>query len=519
MFVYYYNNINAALLKPPPLKVFKYCLLTALRGSYIVLIPNIRDISRPHKDTIKFRFAGFNRKHYFCNLKDPCQQEHMKLKLHNILKIENADIEIGGLTVLTGENNSGKSTVGKILFSILKAANNVKQVDRMKTVSLVRSELVSLKRMFHRSENVHILNDTQELGIGLVDKTIAIDDLRHALETEAERTNFSTRSDMMMQIRLARIGLLIKKLDNPEIAVKDEFETIAKSEFMEPLNTYGSSESTILFHDDTTDAEGSDIVININNGKTDNVRLHGNSSVEDITYIESPLYLHILNTLRLSSPIPTASLRGIPTAFRKENIPYHLADMAEKLLSGPDDIFGLYENELFGTDYRDQLNEINAIIGGEFVLNNKTKQLSFNQDDHAVPPVSVASGIKSFGVLQRLIQTDSISTFKMLIWDEPEIHLHPQWQIAFCKLIIELVAKGIPIVVSSHSPYFVQALRYFASAKGIEKDVRYYLAEESCETKLVTLKEVTDDLNRVFTLLAAPLRDIMNVDAVRNSMK
>ena len=42
----------------------------------------------------------------------------MKLKLHNILKIEDADIEIGGLTVLTGENNSGKSTVGKILFSI-----------------------------------------------------------------------------------------------------------------------------------------------------------------------------------------------------------------------------------------------------------------------------------------------------------------------------------------------------------------------------------------------------------------
>ena len=83
----------------------------------------------------------------------------------------------------------------------------------------------------------------------------------------------------------------------------------------------------------------------------------------------------------------------------------------------------------------------------------------------------------------------------MLIWDEPEIHLHPEWQIVFCKLIIELVAKGIPIVVSSHSPYFVQALRYFASAKGIEKDVKYYMAEESNETKLSTVKEVTNDLN------------------------
>lgn len=152
-------------------------------------------------------------------------------------------------------------------------------------------------------------------------------------------------------------------------------------------------------------------------------------------------------------------------------------------------------------------------------LTIRQNQLSFNQNGHVVPPISVASGIKSFGVLQRLIQTDSVSTFKMLIWDEPEIHLHPEWQIVFCKLIIDLVAKGIPIVISSHSPYFVQALRYFASAKGIEKDVKYYMAEESNETMLSTVKDVTNDLNRVFTLLAAPLRGIMNVDAVRNSMK
>jgi hypothetical protein len=443
----------------------------------------------------------------------------MKLKLHNILKIENADIEIGGLTVLTGENNSGKSTVGKILFSILKAANNIRQVDRMKTASFIKTELVFLKRMFHRTENVSILDDIQNLSLNLADKMIAVEDIRQVLESEAEKIGFSSRMIAMMRTRMARIEQYVIKLGNPEIAVRDEFEVIAKSEFMEPLNSYGSKNSQILFHDDTTDADGSDIEIGICDGKVNNVRLWGNSSLEDITYIESPLYLHILNILRLSSPIPTASLRGIFSLLGKENIPYHLADMAEKLLSGSDDLIGLFNQEYYGEDYRDQLEEINSVIGGEFVLNNKTKQLSFNQNGHVVPPISVASGIKSFGVLQRLIQTDSVSTFKMLIWDEPEIHLHPEWQIVFCKLIIDLVAKGIPIVISSHSPYFVQALRYFASAKGIEKDVKYYMAEESNETMLSTVKDVTNDLNRVFTLLAAPLRGIMNVDAVRNSMK
>lgn len=445
----------------------------------------------------------------------------MKLKLHNILKIEDADIEIGGLTVLTGENNSGKSTVGKILFSILKAVNNVRQVDKMKTISLIRTELISLKRMFHRSEDTSILDDIQNLSLNIVDKLIDVNNLRQNLEIEAEKRNFSSRMVAMIRTRLYRIEALIVKLDNPEVAVKDEFESIAKSEFMETLNSYRSMNSTILFHDDTTDADadGSDIEINLHDGKVDYVRLLGNSSLEDATYIESPLYLHILNTLRLTSSIPTSSLRGLPSYLRKENIPYHLADMADKILSSSDELSDLFNHDLFGMDYSSQLAEINSVIGGKFILNNKTKQLSFNENGHVVPPISVASGIKSFGVLQRLIQTGNISTFKMLIWDEPEIHLHPEWQIVFCKLIIELVAKGIPIVVSSHSPYFVQALRYFASAKGIEKDVKYYMAEESSETRLSTVNEVTNDLNRVFTLLAAPLREIMNVDDVRNSMK
>ena len=389
----------------------------------------------------------------------------------------------------------------------------------MKTVSIIRRELLSLKKMFHSSENISFLEDIQILSLNLIDRGISVDEMRQILEIEAEKRDFSSRSVAIMQNRLTRIDKLIIKLDNPEIAVKDEFEAIAKSEFMEPLNSFGSKDSYILFHDETTDADGSDIELVINDGKVDKIRLWGNSSVEDITYIESPIYLHILNTLRLSSPIPTTSLRGIPSSLRRDNIPYHLADMAEKMLSSAEDLTGLFSQEIYGEDYRNQLDEISSVTGGEFVLNDKAKQLAFKQNGNVVPPISVASGIKSFGVLQRLLQTDSISTFKMLIWDEPEIHLHPEWQVIFCRLIVQLVAKGTPIVVSSHSPYFVQALRYFASAYGIEKDVKYYMAEESNETTLSTVKEVTNDLNRIFTRLAAPLRDIMNVDAVRNSMK
>lgn len=37
----------------------------------------------------------------------------MKITIENIMKIEHSDILLDGITVIAGENNTGKSTVGK----------------------------------------------------------------------------------------------------------------------------------------------------------------------------------------------------------------------------------------------------------------------------------------------------------------------------------------------------------------------------------------------------------------------
>ena len=41
----------------------------------------------------------------------------MKLLLRNFAKIKEAEIRFDGLTVIAGNNNTGKSTVGKVLFT------------------------------------------------------------------------------------------------------------------------------------------------------------------------------------------------------------------------------------------------------------------------------------------------------------------------------------------------------------------------------------------------------------------
>ena len=49
----------------------------------------------------------------------------MKLNIENFAKIKNANIVIDGITVIAGENNTGKSTVGKILFSLFNALSDI----------------------------------------------------------------------------------------------------------------------------------------------------------------------------------------------------------------------------------------------------------------------------------------------------------------------------------------------------------------------------------------------------------
>ena len=51
----------------------------------------------------------------------------MKISIQDVGPLSSAEVEINGITVITGENNTGKSIVGKSLFAILNAQNNLEK--------------------------------------------------------------------------------------------------------------------------------------------------------------------------------------------------------------------------------------------------------------------------------------------------------------------------------------------------------------------------------------------------------
>ena len=93
----------------------------------------------------------------------------------------------------------------------------------------------------------------------------------------------------------------------------------------------------------------------------------------------------------------------------------------------------------------------------------------------------------------------------VLILDEPEIHLHPEWQIAYAELIV-LIQKyfDLSIVIATHSPYFVDAINLFSIKYGTDKNVNYYLT--AMQESGVRMDRVTDDIERIYQKMASPIQ-------------
>ena len=60
--------------------------------------------------------------------KERCRKDFIMIfSIKNIGIIKSADVKMDGLTVISGANNSGKTTVGKALYSIVSATEDLKE--------------------------------------------------------------------------------------------------------------------------------------------------------------------------------------------------------------------------------------------------------------------------------------------------------------------------------------------------------------------------------------------------------
>ncbi len=436
----------------------------------------------------------------------------MRLNITHINKIKKADIVLNGLTVIAGNNDSGKSTVGKLLFSVIKSLSNA---DRLSSQSQDRIMRVNSALLYAYVTHAEKESGEKIKGVILPSTSTAFlkdaesfaDDKRWVsqLKRKLEKINIVPQQRAKIIRSIDQLVQLATESSNSEKMLERAFQSIIGAEFLNSICTYNTEMSEICF----SEGQGKDITIQIKENKVTEFKCKTETFVKDATLVESPLYIHLIDILASAQTLGEHhyfNVAGIGKDVLRPLINYHIKDMAQKLdafrFSLPDNVYSPFiQKAQTLTD---------NITGGHFYFDNAKQNMYWKKGEQNYAPVNVASGIKAFGVLQMLLETQALDESKILIWDEPENHLHPEWQIKFASVLVELAKAGIPILISSHSPYFIQAVRYFADKLSMNDFVNYYLAEET-EDELCVLEDVTDDLNRIFMKLAQPMNEIVNL--------
>jgi predicted ATP-dependent endonuclease of OLD family len=220
--------------------------------------------------------------------------------------------------------------------------------------------------------------------------------------------------------------------------------------------------------------------------------------IKDATFIESPLILNNHDLLIRSQSGLNLNKRNID----RLGIPYttlHTKDLFDKLKK-------LSFNIFFEDDFEEIFRkEISNIVNGEIVYDNDKKDFVYRKDNKLISIKNTASGIKSFGIVQLLILNRVINSNSILILDEPENHLHPKWQLKFAKILTELAKNNIYILVTSHSPYMIEALKRYSENNELKEKTNFYLAEDRYINN-------EDRLGDIFSILSEPFEVFRKMD-------
>ncbi len=341
----------------------------------------------------------------------------------NFAKLKDTSVEFNDITVLAGKPGTGKSYVMKYFYAVSEMLYQKS-----------KDNLINLKDDEKQLEQDFFLQVYWEDGL---DKRVA-----RAIEQKDYASIFNLIHNYAgyNQEELNNLVWKIKEKSSLSLDKKIKFylNNLIKSIFTnhnQIANFY-----QIIYQNIEFQYKGDEFHVEIDEKKI-------LPKVEESIFVETPLILEFKKFM----------------PKEKGKTPYHI----ESLLNILDTNYSFIdiEQDKFIEKFR---KKSQAIIGGD--IESSGDSFIFNRkDDKNYDILNASSGIKSIGLLQYLVTNKALKKGSVLFWEEPEVHLHPQWQLKMVDLFVELMNAGVKIVFSTHSPYMADYLNAI-SKKGDYRD-------------------------------------------------
>lgn len=418
--------------------------------------------------------------------------------------IKEAEIKLDGITVLSGINGCGKSTLSRWLYYLINGAKgfetflldeykdkighilNRMQIACVDLERFIRNDdlldKTSLHKLIRTINEFNYIKHVRNAKIETIEDlflqalyatkdfltgTLAMDlpDTRKSRILNYLNIDFEDKDfNRAIEFFIEQNTRLIKKLSNQ---LKKDIKERERIKFFDLLNEHFEIQNDIpsfiqLEEDDVDIIEKEHISTLFN--------------MQQAVYIDTPMAIEMGDT----ENILWKALRDIM--------------INEKQI----DEFSLKEKKL--------MLRVKGILEGETVLEKgdlfKTNSLRYVSKDRKVNILlkDAATGFKTFSYLQRLLENGLLNDETLLMIDEPEAHLHPQWIVEFARLLVLLNKElGLKIMIASHNPDMVAAIHDIANKEGVLANTNFYVAQpENSESHQYIFKDLGHEVSEIF---------------------
>lgn len=424
----------------------------------------------------------------------------MQIKVRNVAKVLEADVALDGLTVIAGYNNMGKSTILKVMYIVLNTLRNANR-----KVITVRKRSISnylLDQEAHFDKNGYEWLPRELLG------TVARKVNDHCGDFMNEsRENYTLFKE-----------IFVDSLEQYREFWQDDLEKrdIYTDEFIRPLY---KKVREICTRDKKNDLKyvAEMYIRSVFNGQINSLHNESDALVA-IDSINEHYYMSIRENKVLEMEY---SANTEPDVFYLPA--YNLLDMVDRRTYGAgmyspeyDVKSALYSQEKEPTfEEYEEIESNTKLIRDIFheVIHGKLERqqsgnLTFRDEDlnDSVRIGNVASGMKTFLIIQSLVEKGKLKRNSILLIDEPETNLHPEWHLKFAEILVLMYKyMGVRSIVNSHSPYFIRAIEVKMADYEVKNAGRYYIMEETGKN-FFKVKDVTEKTDQIYELLYKPLQ-------------
>ncbi len=418
--------------------------------------------------------------------------------------IKEAEIKLDGITVLSGINGCGKSTLSRWLYYLINGAKGfeIYLFDEYKNkigniLSRMQFACADLERYIRKDDLLDktslykLIQIINEFGFVKNIRNVKIDTIEDLfLEALHVTKNFLTEA-MSIDLPYTRKARILNYL-NIDVEDKDFNQAI---EYFVEQNTRLINKLSSQLKKDIQEREIKKFfdLINENFEIQNDIPSFIQLEEDGVDIIEKD---HISTLFNLQQAVYIDTPMAVEMGDTENILWKALRDIMinEKQI----DEFQLKEKKL--------MLRVKGILEGETVLEKgdlfKTNSLRYISKDKKVNILlkDAATGFKTFSYLQRLLENGLLNDETLLMIDEPEAHLHPQWIVEFARLLVLLNKElGLKIMIASHNPDMVAAIHDIANKEGVLENTNFYVAQpENQESHQYIFKDLGHEVGEIF---------------------